>query len=56
MTDEKPKAPAKKKVIKPYKPAAKFCPRCGCRLADHADRLTCGRCSYMELKSKTAKK
>ncbi len=42
----------KKKVIKPYKPATKFCPRCGARLADHKDRLTCGNCKYMELKKK----
>ncbi|MCL4375264.1 30S ribosomal protein S27ae [Candidatus Marsarchaeota archaeon] len=35
-----------------YKPAAKFCPKCGSRLADHKDRLTCGKCGYTEWKHK----
>jgi small subunit ribosomal protein S27Ae len=32
----------------------KFCPKCGAGffLAGHKDRLTCGKCGYMETKSK----
>ena len=47
-------APAKKEKKGPafkYTPAAKFCPKCGARMADHADRLACGRCAYTEFKS-----
>lgn len=30
----------------------KFCPKCGAGffLANHKDRMTCGKCSYMEKK------
>lgn len=42
----------KKKEIKQYKPAAKFCPKCGSRMADHADRFACGKCGYTEWKEK----
>lgn len=30
----------------------KFCPKCGAGvfLAEHKDRLSCGRCSYTEMK------
>ncbi len=30
----------------------KFCPKCGVSffLANHKDRLTCGKCGYMETK------
>ncbi|RMF56025.1 30S ribosomal protein S27ae [Candidatus Woesearchaeota archaeon] len=32
----------------------KFCPKCGTSayLAEHKDRLTCGKCSYVEFKKK----
>lgn len=47
---DKPKA---KKVKKPqaYKPG-KYCPKCGpgTKLADHKDRISCGKCGYMEKK------
>lgn len=47
MADQK--KPAKK--FKPYK-HGKTCPKCGSgvRLADHKDRLSCGKCSYYEKK------
>lgn len=52
MAEEKEaKKPAKK--VKPYKPAAKFCPKCGSRMADHANRFACGRCGYTEWKEKS---
>ena len=41
-----------KKKIKPYKPATKFCTKCGSRMAEHANRLACGKCGYMEWKEK----
>jgi len=42
---------ADKKNIKPYK-KGKPCPRCGSgvRLGEHKDRLSCGKCGYMEKK------
>lgn len=48
MADAKPKA-AKK--IKAYK-QGKSCPKCGSgvKLADHKDRLSCGKCRYFEKK------
>ncbi len=56
MAEEKKKpapAPKKKeaKKPKPYK-AGKFCPKCGAgvRLAEHKDRLSCGKCGYFERK------
>ena len=32
----------------------KFCPKCGAPvfLAEHKDRLTCGKCKYVEFKKK----
>ena len=49
MADEKKSE--KKKDVKPYK-KHKSCPKCGTgiRLAEHADRLSCGRCGYTEMK------
>ena len=44
MADAKPE----KKKIEPYKPASKFCPKCGARMAEHSDRFACGRCNYTE--------
>ncbi len=34
------------------KPKNKFCPKCGpgIMLAEHSDRLYCGKCHYMEKK------
>ncbi len=57
MAEEKKKpagaAPKKKeaKKFKQYK-AGKFCPKCGAgvRLAEHKDRLSCGKCGYFERK------
>ena len=39
----------KEKKFKPYK-AGRFCPKCGSgvKLAEHKDRLSCGKCGYME--------
>lgn len=33
---------------------AKYCPRCGpgTFMADHQDRFYCGKCHYLEVKSK----
>ncbi|MEM3212194.1 MAG: 30S ribosomal protein S27ae [Candidatus Micrarchaeaceae archaeon] len=42
----------KAKAIKAYKPALKFCPKCGSRMAEHADRFACGKCGYTEWKEK----
>ena len=35
----------------------KFCPKCGSGvfLAEHKDRLTCGKCGYMEAKSRESR-
>lgn len=56
MAEEKKKPaaakPAKKeKKLKPYKPG-KTCPKCGAgvRLAEHANRRSCGKCGYFEKK------
>jgi small subunit ribosomal protein S27Ae len=55
MADEK-KAPApkakEKKTFKAYKEAAKRCPKCSSRLADHKNRFSCGKCGYSEFKAK----
>ncbi|MCL5239341.1 MAG: 30S ribosomal protein S27ae [Candidatus Marsarchaeota archaeon] len=51
MAEEKAKKEAKKQ-FKPYKPATKFCPKCGSRMADHANRFACGKCGYAEFKEK----
>jgi small subunit ribosomal protein S27Ae len=52
--DAKPaaKAPPKKvRATKAYK-AGKNCPKCGpgTRLAEHANRRSCGKCGYFEKK------
>jgi small subunit ribosomal protein S27Ae len=57
MADEKKAASkaapakAKKKSAKPYA-KRKFCPKCGpgVRLAEHAERRSCGKCGYLESK------
>ena len=55
MADEKEKkekAPVKKKKgVKAYK-KLRSCPKCGqgTRLAEHKDRVACGKCGYMEKK------
>ncbi|MGC8675928.1 MAG: 30S ribosomal protein S27ae [Candidatus Micrarchaeia archaeon] len=49
MAESKQKS---EKEFKAYKPAAKFCPKCGARMAEHADRFTCGKCGYTEWKEK----
>jgi len=48
------KAPAKKaKKVEPYK-KRRSCPKCGpgIHLAEHEDRLSCGKCGYFEAKKK----
>jgi len=53
MAEEKKETKAKpKKQVKPYKPG-RLCPKCGpgVHLAEHADRLSCGRCGYFEKKA-----
>ena len=51
MAEEK----AAKKEIKPYVPP-KECPKCGSRMADHADRYACGKCGYTEFKNRAKDK
>ena len=46
MADKKEES---KKSVKPYK-SGKMCPKCNSRMADHADRYSCGRCGYTEFK------
>ncbi|MGD0729484.1 MAG: 30S ribosomal protein S27ae [Candidatus Micrarchaeaceae archaeon] len=41
----------KTKKIQSYKPGRQ-CPKCDSRMADHADRFTCGKCGYTEFKQK----
>jgi small subunit ribosomal protein S27Ae len=43
----------KARETKAYKPK-KSCPKCGpsVHLAEHSNRLTCGRCGYTEMKGK----
>ena len=48
MSDKKEKA---KKSPEPYKPGRQ-CPKCYSRMADHADRFSCGKCGYTEFKQK----
>lgn len=47
MADEK-----KAKKFEAFKPAEKFCPKCGVRMAGHKDRFSCGKCKYTEWKKK----
>ena len=59
MADDKKKdakpaqkpAAKKERVTKAYKPG-KNCPKCGpgIRLAEHANRRSCGKCGYFEKK------
>lgn len=37
-----------------FKDAEKMCPKCGVRMASHADRFSCGKCGYTEMKKKGA--
>jgi len=60
MAEEKKKEAPKPKAGKPkgkkFKAYAKgrYCPKCGVgiRLAEHKDRLACGKCGYLESKAK----
>ncbi|MBW2964959.1 30S ribosomal protein S27ae [Candidatus Woesearchaeota archaeon] len=62
MADKKPtKKKASSKKYKMYEVAggalkrkSNFCPKCGTGvfLAQHKDRVTCGKCSYTEFKKK----
>ncbi len=38
-----------KKQFKPFK-AGRYCPKCGpgFKLAEHKERVACGKCGYME--------
>ncbi|HUC39049.1 MAG TPA: 30S ribosomal protein S27ae [Candidatus Acidoferrum sp.] len=42
-------AEKKAKKFKAYK-QGRQCPKCGSRLAEHADRMSCGKCGYTEFK------
>ncbi len=52
MADKKAeKKPKAKKEKKPYKyKAGRSCPKCGdgVKLAEHKNRVSCGRCGYYE--------
>jgi small subunit ribosomal protein S27Ae len=48
MADEKK---PQKKSFKAYK-GGKMCPKCGVKLGEHADRFSCGRCTYTEFKKR----
>ncbi len=43
-------AEKKEKKIKAYKPGRQ-CPKCGRRLAEHENRMSCGHCGYTEFKT-----
>ncbi len=49
MAEEK-KTEKKKAPRAAYKPAAKFCSKCGARMAAHENRFSCGKCGYTEFK------
>ncbi len=49
-TPEKGKQEKAKKLA-PFKPG-RMCPKCNSRMAEHADRFTCGNCAYTEFKQK----
>lgn len=57
---KKPKSKSKHAFVKVWehykngKFSGKWCPRCGpgTILAQHANRLTCGKCNYSELQKK----
>ena len=44
-----------KKSFTPYK-QHRQCPKCGSGMAEHSDRLSCGRCGYTEFKNQKVKK
>ncbi|MEM3841181.1 MAG: 30S ribosomal protein S27ae [Candidatus Micrarchaeaceae archaeon] len=44
-----------KKIFPKYK-QKKQCPKCGSGMADHIDRMSCGKCGYTEFKSAKSKK
>lgn len=46
--EKKEKKEKSKKPIQ-FKPR-KMCPKCNSRMAEHADRFTCGKCAYTEFK------
>ncbi|MBS3067855.1 30S ribosomal protein S27ae [Candidatus Micrarchaeota archaeon] len=52
--DAKPagKPVKKERITKPYNKPGKNCPKCGTgvRLAEHANRRSCGKCGYFEKK------
>lgn len=55
MADAKPaEKKAAKKTFKPYKPG-KMCQKCGARMADHQNRMSCGKCGYTEYKTAAKK-
>jgi small subunit ribosomal protein S27Ae len=55
---KKPKSKSRHKNVQIWtkyekgKAKGKFCPRCGAGtfLAEHGNRVTCGRCKYSEIK------
>lgn len=47
---EAPKKEKKAKKVEAYTPG-KQCPKCGRRLAEHAERFSCGNCGYTEFKA-----
>ncbi len=57
---KKPKSKSKHKNVQRWKkykdgkPLGRFCPRCGPGyfLAEHGNRITCGKCGYSEIKIK----
>ena len=57
---KKPRSKSKHKNVKIWKKykegktLGKFCPRCGpgVFLAEHKNRVTCGKCGYSEIKMK----
>ncbi len=51
MVDEKKEKEKKAKKIAPYKPG-KMCPKCGSRMGEHSDRVSCGKCGYAEFKAR----
>ncbi len=42
-------AEKKGKSVKEYRPGRQ-CPKCGRRMGEHANRLSCGKCGYTEFK------
>jgi ribosomal protein S27AE len=50
VAEENKPAAKEKKTFRPYKEAAKRCPKCSSRLGEHKDRFSCGKCGYCEFK------